>query len=379
MRVSIDCRYVRGRPSGIGSYVQALVERVPSLAPDARFHLWVSPQARRPLSSRPNVTETVVGAPANGVRTLAAPARLVDLRGVDLLHAPFNTLGRALPCPAVVTVHDLMWLLRPDLCEGISPATPLKYLYYRDGIMRALRRAARIIAISRATADDIAKVAPEARARVRVIHHGVEARFQPSADADADQARVRRLGVPGPYFLAVGQNAPYKNHGAILAALAAARFAEPTYLVLLQRLYRGGGFLTLGMEDAGAIARRLAISARVVELPDVDGDDLLALLRGALALVQFSRCEGFGMPALEALASGTPVVASRVPALVEVLGDAAVTVPLETAALARALERVASDPVLRAELAARGLERARTFSWDKSAALHLEAYREAVG
>jgi glycosyltransferase involved in cell wall biosynthesis len=148
--------------------------------------------------------------------------------------------------------------------------------------------------------------------------------------------------------------------------------------VLVQRLYRGGRRLARGMESARALGRRLGVADRVVVLSGVSGDDLVALLRGARALVQFSRDEGFGMPALEALACGTPVIASRIPALTEVLGDAALHVPLD-GSLPRALERVAASPALREELSARGLERARAFSWDKSAALHLEVYREAAG
>src|SRR5262245_1180035 len=107
MRFSIDCRYVRERPSGIGRYVRALIDRVPALAPNDRFYLWTDPSAPHPLTAFSNVDETVVSAPANGMRTLLWPARLVDLRGVDVLHLPFNLLGRGIDAPTVVTIHDL--------------------------------------------------------------------------------------------------------------------------------------------------------------------------------------------------------------------------------------------------------------------------------
>src|SRR5688572_15508796 len=108
MRISIDARYIRrGRPSGIGTYVKALVDRLPDLAPADTFHLWVSPTAERPISPRSNTCETLVQAAPNTAATLFWPTRLADLRNVDALHAPFNVLGRNIPCPTVTTIHDL--------------------------------------------------------------------------------------------------------------------------------------------------------------------------------------------------------------------------------------------------------------------------------
>lgn len=371
MKVTVDCRYVRERPSGIGAYVQALVDRLPALCPRARFSLWVDPRAPRPLSPSPRVTETVVRAPANGLRTLLCPTLLADVGDADVLHAPFNLLGRGLPCPTVVTVHDLMWLVAPALSEGLSPVTPFKALFYRDGIVRALRHATRLVAISNATADSIRAFDPAAARRVRVIPHGVEPRFRPPADRDALARRIAEgFGIVEPYLLVVGQNTPSKNHLAVLRAFAGAELPARVRLVFLQRLYRDGSLSRL--------ARRLGVEARVVSLPTAGADDVVALVQGALALVQFSRFEGFGMPALEAAACGTPVVASDIAPLVEVLGGAGLHVPLSVSALAGALRRIAHDAALRAELSARGLERSRDFSWDRSAAQHLEVYRDAA-
>lgn len=377
--VSIDCRYIRERPSGIGAYVQALVDRLPALAPAARFSLWVDPRAVRPLSALPNVTEHTVRAPANSLRTLLSPSRLVDLAGVDVLHAPFNILGRGVACPTVVTIHDLMWLEAPALCAGVSPATPFRTAFYRDGILRALARATRLVAISRATADAIGRRAPGARTRVRVIPHGVEPRFRPPGNrARAEHQACTALGIDGPYLLVVGQNAPSKNQRAVLEAFAAADLDDRVHLVMLQRLHRGRSPGFFGATPLDLRARELGVAHRVVFPPPVSAGAVVALMQGARALVQFSRYEGFGMPALEALACGTPVVASDAPPLLEVLGGAALHVPLDVTALAGALERITQDRPLAAELSARGRERARVFSWDRSAALHLELYREAA-
>src|SRR5688572_11719649 len=240
MRVAIDCRYVRERPSGIGAYVRELVDRVPPLAPADHFRLWVDPRAARPLSKSANVGETLVDAPANGLTTLLFPSTLASLDDIDVLHAPFNILGRGLRLPAVVTIHDLMWLLAPGLAEGRSVATPFKAAFYRDGISRALKRASRLVAISNATADGVLRWMPDAAGRVRVIPHGIGARYAPGTGADPARHRVaRRFGVEAPYFLVVGQNTPSKNHVDVLRAFAWARLPAGTRLVVLHRLFAG--------------------------------------------------------------------------------------------------------------------------------------------
>jgi glycosyltransferase involved in cell wall biosynthesis len=331
----------------------------------------VNPLASRPLTPFSSVTETVVRRTANGPATLLWPARLVDLDGIDALHAPFNLLGRGVRCATVVTVHDLIWLLTPGAAEEPSLALPLQALFYRDGIQRALRRATRLVAISRATADAIALVAPEARPRLRVIPHGVSARFRPAEDPErAREEAARLLGARDPYFLVVGQNAPYKNHERILEAFAAAQSSPRARLVFVQRLYPVGRLARK--------ARDLGIQERVIWRSGLTEGEVVTLLQAALALVQFSRYEGFGMPAAEAMACGAPVVASDIPALVEVLGGAGLAVPLDVRELAAALRRIAEEPSLRAELRARGLERAGALSWDRSAEAHLDVYREAA-
>jgi glycosyltransferase involved in cell wall biosynthesis len=371
MHASIDCRYLRDRPSGIGAYVRALVERIPALAPRDTFSLWACPLARRPLTGFANVSETVVRAEANGLQTVCWPSLLVDLSGVDVLHAPFNLLGLGISCPTVVTVHDLMWLLTPAAAENRSVVSPIQALFYQTGIGLALRRATRIVAISNATADDIRSVAPAAASRVRVIPHGVQACFQPPRSLDgAREGAARLLGTDDPFFLVVGQNAPFKNHRGALEAFAAADLGPRVRLVVVQRRYADASLAQR--------ARELGIADRVIWKGGVEEAELITLLQAAHALIQFSRFEGFGMPVAEAMACGAPVVASDIPALVEVTGGAGYHVPLQTSALAAALRLLAVEASFRAELRGRGLARASKLRWDRSAAEHLEVYREAA-
>jgi len=369
VRVCVDCRYIRERPSGIGEYVQALVDRLPALAPADRFDWWVHPRAKRPLSGAPNTFEHVVRCDPNAPSWLF-PALLGPADG-DVFHSPHNILARGIRPAAVVTLHDVMWLEEPQLAVGSALVRFVAEPFNRMGIVNTLRRARRILTVSQASADAIARVCPDAKERIRVAHNAAAARFRPPADAGAASARAAAiLGTAAPYFILIGQNAPSKGHALALQALA--RLPDRSCrLVLVQRLRAGRGI--------DRLARSLGIRDRIHVLPTLTDDDLVTLLQSALALLQPSLAEGFGMPALEALCSGCPVIASDVGPLLEVLGGAGLHIPRgEVEPLAQAMRRVAESAALRRELSRAGLERARAFSWDACARTTLEAYREAT-
>lgn len=368
-RFVIDARYVRTRPSGIGIYVAALIARMPALAPEARFQLWTHPECPVPVIS-PNVRCSVVPAVADGLRTLLSPSSLNPLQPSDVLHLPFSLLGRALPCPAVVTIHDLMWLEQPELVDARPGLNRLRGAFYQIGMRVALARASRLIAVSHATADRMIAVHPGCRERIRVIHNGVGEAFRAASDREAARARAAALiGSDAPYYLVLGKNEPYKGHRYALEAFAReARKGE--LLVLVQRTRPGAGL--------ARVAQTLGIAEQVRWLPTLSEAELVSVLQGARALVQPSIVEGFGIPVLEAMAAGCPVIASDTPALVEVLGGAGLHAAVrDVAGLARAMSRV-RDESLRGELRERGLERARAFSWHTAAEQTLEVYREAL-
>jgi glycosyltransferase involved in cell wall biosynthesis len=368
-RFVIDARYVSSRPSGIGSYVRALIERMPALAPDARFRLWAHPERPAP-GSAPNVTCVTVPAAADGLRTLMRPGSLDRLEPEDVMHFPFSLLGRGLPCATVVTIHDLMWLEQPAKVDARPLLQRARARYYQAGMRHALQNATRLIAVSLATADRIRAVHPEAAERIRVIHNAAGAAFKPPADREAVARRAAELvGSRAPYYVVVGKNEPYKAHQLALEAFA--REANPEeLLVLVQRTRRGKGLAKL--------AETLGISARIRWLPTLSEAQLVSVLQAARALVQPSLVEGFGIPVLEAMAAGCPVIASDTPSLVEVLGGAGLHAAVgDRAGLATAMRKV-RDPALHAELRSRGLERARAFSWDAAAKATLEVYRQAA-
>jgi len=365
----IDARYVSSRPSGIGICVAALIARLPALAPEARFHLWTHPECPDPVSA-PNVTTSVVSAPADGLRTLLMPARVDPLAAEDVVHFPFSLLGRGLPCASVVTIHDLMWLEHAEMVDARPLMRRVRAGFYQSGMRYALRHATRLIAVSRATADRIHAVSPASARRVRVIHNAASPAFVPPNDLDAALSRAAKLiGSNAPYYLVIGKNEPYKAHQLVLEAFAREARADEL-LVLVQRTRQGAGLSRL--------AEQLGIAHRLRWLPTLSEAELVTVVQAARALLQPSLVEGFGIPVLEAMAAGCPVIASDTPALVEVLGGAGLHASVgDAAGLASAINRLRSGS-LREELRTRGFERARAFSWDVAARETLEVYREAA-
>src|SRR5882724_4873456 len=192
MRFVIDSRYVRRRPSGIGTCVEALVERLPRLAPEEHFHVWTHPERPDPPAA-PNLSHKVVSATADGAGTLLWPARLDSLAEDDVMHFPCGLLGRGVPCATGVTINDLMWLEQPELVDARPFWRRVRQNYYQVGMRRAIERATRIIAISHATADRIVARLPEARGRVRVTQLAVNGAFHVAADKEAAIARAATL------------------------------------------------------------------------------------------------------------------------------------------------------------------------------------------
>ncbi len=250
-RFVVDARYVEPKPSGIGRYVEALIERLPQLAPGDSFELWTHPERPTPVTF-PNVHCQPVQAPADGLRTLLAPRWLGRLAPTDVIHFPFSLLGRGLRCATVVTVHDLMWLEQPELVEARPLMRRLRQPYYRQGMRQALRFATRLIAISEATRARMVALVPECARRVRVTHNAADARFYPAPDATlvAEQAAAI-LGSRAPYCLVVGKNEPYKAQQLALEAFALSA-REDERLVLIQR--------ASGERGLGALAERLGIA-----------------------------------------------------------------------------------------------------------------------
>ncbi|MCP5397081.1 MAG: glycosyltransferase family 4 protein [Sphingomonadaceae bacterium] len=368
--ICLDCRYIGPRPSGIGTVIQALVDYLPELAPDWHFKLLRNGALQSPLSQAANVAEVVVEAAANGPASMWWLPRLVDLADVDLFHAPANILPHGLTMRTVTTIHDVMWLTDPELCNP-RPWGWVERAFYRHGINRALRQSDAILTVSEATRSVIKRLQPELASRTHAILPGVADHFRPLAVSASDR---KRLGLPpGDYILTIGQDAPYKNHEAALRGFATAVSSGLALdLVFVQRR-------SVGATSLEQLAKALGVAERVHFLAQLGDADLPLLYSGARALLHPSLCEGFGMPLAEAMACGCPVITSDRSAMPEVTAGAALLVdPLDTACIAGALTKLVDDPALAVELSRKGLARAKDLDRRAFAAATLEAYRRVL-
>lgn len=267
--------------------------------------------------------------------------------------------------PLLVTVHDLF----PLDCPEWYPRSE-RWTFHRSMALMA-RRAARMIVPSRYVADRLAAMGVSRG--VEVVPHGVSGAFSRTRSAAEMEATCGRFGVqPGSFVVFLGALVARKNAPTLIRALAQLR-GEKMALVMIGPGQRDGG-------QGGADIARLDDRIRVVRTGYVPDDDAATLVQSAAALAHPALAEGFGLVPLEAMALGTPVVASRSSSIPEVVGDAGILVdePSSPSAWADALSRAIGDPTLRAEMAAAGRQRAAEFTWERAARTMLDIYRDVA-
>ena len=315
---------------------------------------------------------TVLHAPISGRSRVARIAweqlqlpRAARAQHADLLHAPAYVMPLRWRGPAVVTVYDLLTLTHPEWCRRGNVA------HFRLTLPRTLRRAERIVVPSHSAAEEILAHTDTDPAKLRELPLGVEECFQPASPEDLARLRQRR-GLPERYVLLVGNLEPKKNVPGMIRLFARLAKNFPHSLVLAGRE---------GWGDSHAWRRTVEElpPARVNLLGYVPREDLPALYSGAALFVQLSWHEGFGLPPLEAMACGTPVVVSNRGALPEISGPGALVVdPEDEPAAVQALEELLAVESRRRELAERGRRHVARYTWAAHARGLLQVYQEAL-
>ncbi len=365
--IGIEIQSLIGRPTGVGLYTRHLVQELAGLEGDERYRLFYFDFKRRGCAraiDNPRFKYAPIRfLPGRVYESLSENLGRPDVSWFagrcDLYHFPNFIIPPLEKGKAVVTVHDLSFARYPEHAE----AGNLSRIRKRFGC--TLERADAIVTISEFSKRELMELYGVPSDRVTVIHLGVNVPGQ----------AVFKKPIPHRYFLFVGTVEPRKNLGMLLDAWRIVKGLKAGWPFKL--LIAGGhGW---NCEPAGVQARERGVETDVIVLDYVTHDELPALYRAAEALVFPSLYEGFGLPPLEAMACGTPVIASKAPAMPEVIGDAGLMFdPYDPEDIARAIMQIHDDRQLRDSLAARGLERVKLFGWRRTAEKTLGLYRRLL-
>jgi len=369
MECGLDVRPSLSRPTGVGTYVLGLAERLPGLAPDDTFTFFsASLKERYPARAWPKNARLVDRRiPVRLLNTAwnrygwPPIDRLVD-RSLDLVHSPTPLLVPARRGRRIVTIHDLFFLKHPGLVEGETRRDFVTLV--RDHV----KRADGVICVSEYTAAEARRLLDIPDEKIAVTPHGVDPLFRESPREERVEETLRRLRLPRGGILYVGSAEKRKNLVTLVMA----------YMTLARRRHLPPLVLAGPGSDWAQGGHR--VGPQIVATGYLEREDVRALMAASSTLVLPSLEEGFGLPVVEAMAAGLPVVCSRGSALAEVAGEAASLVDArDVNALAHAIERVLEDESLAAELRRRGLERSRAFDWNETARLTLAFYRKVLG
>jgi glycosyltransferase involved in cell wall biosynthesis len=372
LQIVIDVRRIND--FGIGTYIRNLVQALAGVDPNNRYTLVSSPQNLKDLPALPeSFSVATYGRSDNDLAdNIAFPAFLRQLPA-NLYHIPVNRVPLLMPRPYVVTIHDMSSLLF-DSAPGWK--NNLRQQRFRRGLLRA----ARVIAVSAATRRDVENLMGVPPGRIRLVYSAPSPQFFTSGEDDPERRRtLERYQVHYPFLLYAGAIRPQKNIPRLVEAFAIARagLAEHPEYKDLRLIIIGDEISRFPSVRQAVIQSR--VEDRVRFLGFVPFDTMRVFYASATAFVFPSLYEGFGLPPLEAMASGTPVITSSMSSLPEVVGDAAMLVnPENVFDIAKGIKEVLLNPERRKQLIEAGRLHAAKYSWQSTAQQVLEVYREAA-
>lgn len=384
MRIAINGYFLEQPATGSGEHIYYLLEGLDSVD-EANQYLVLYPRltgsqlVRMPhLGPQFQVREVRGAAEWLGLRfgklwwEQVALRKVCGAEKVDLLHSPYFASPLVPNVPTVVTIHDVIPLVLPNYGRASHVRAYMKL------VSAAARRASAILTVSETSKQDIVRILGIPPEQIHVTYNAADSSLRPICNRSALEGIRDSYGITGDFLLYFGGFDRRKNVERTLLAYRAARdsFHHPCQLVLAGSLGLVGHPL---YPDPRSMILRLGLEGEVLVTGRISEEEKPVLYSAAVGFVFPSLYEGFGMPVLEAMACGTPVITSNSSSLPEVAGDAALLVdPTSVEAIAEAMVRVVNDAGLRGELSRRGLQRAAQFSWEASAAKTLEVYRQVA-
>ena len=369
MRVCLDVSAAVHRRAGLGRYAHELIAALVDQGAHeytAFYHQRGAAHLVPPIDHLPHLTTALNVRPWRLRTALAHFAGLgMDtlFPNIDIFHATEHLLPRLKRVRSVFTLHDLIFQFDPGSHK------PLNIAYLRTMMPRFLRAANAIITVSECSKRDAVRIYDMPPDKIRVIYEGVDPRFQPIAHRESLFAVRQKYGLPDRFILHLGTIEPRKNLPLLFEALSSSNSVQCSLFIVGK-----AGWLT---EPIFARLKELGVEDRVRFTGYIPDDDLPGLISAASALVMPSKYEGFGLPVLEAMACGTPVIASNASSLPEVGGDAVLYAPPDDVRTwVEAIHRVLEDEALRVSLREKGLRQAAKFRWDIAARQTAEVYSE---
>lgn len=377
LRIGIDARLVTYR-RGMGNVVYHLLHAIAAIGTDHHYMLYVDdPAAASLLPHSRQFTMRVLRPSLYPLWEQVLLPLAAHGDRIDVLHCPANTgpLARSSSVGTVLTVHDVMYLLpSSDIPTSASRYQQLGRLYRRIIVPLAVHRATAVITDSEHSRQDIIRLIGTPPCPITVVSLAPGTLYQQGPNPATLAAVREAYGLDQPYVLALGAIDPRKNTARVIEAFAQVRrrLAHPMLLAVV-------GLPPAGQTRFSQLAGDLGVADYVRFAGFVPEEHLVALYSAAEVLAYPSLYEGFGLPVVEAMACGTPVITSPVGSIPEVAGDAALLVdPKDTAALVDVLLRLLESPEQRQDLIARGYERLKLFSWERAARATLATYEQAV-
>lgn len=367
MRIGIDARLIYYHRAGIGQYILRLTQALAQIARDDAFILFTSRKDKTIHIHQPNVRQQPLWTPSHHRLERVVMSLELAPFALDVLHSPDFIPPRWTRCPTVITVHDLAFLRYPRFLTRESAR-------YYGQVDLAARQATHIIAVSHSTKRDLINLLGVPESKITVIYEAAHPLFAPMDKQRARDFVRTHYHLPDAFILFVGTIEPRKNVPTLLRAYKRLRDKYKMQLPLVMAGYRG--WL---VEEVDQALAEVQLGDALCFLGSVHNEELVHLYNAASLFVLPSFYEGFGLPPLEAMACGTPVIVSNVSSLPEVVGDAALLVaPDDVEGLAVAMARVLSDTALQEEMRTKGFKRAQTFSWERAARETLAVYRRTV-
>lgn len=371
MRIGIDIRYlsVHNSKAGIYQYIYNLVANLLSIDSSNDYVLFSAYSRGKGFQGDRSIPNKLIRRFPGQFSDFFLTKLLVPIEffagRIDVFHGPCFFVPKSIGCKSVSTVHDLMTLRHPEFLTQSLNSDFRKKVY-------ASLNADAIIAVSNFTKQEIVELLKFPEERIRVVYNGISPIFRPIEDrAKIEEIKVK-YGVKGPYFLSVGNIEPKKNIETLIRACAKLRKETIYKYPLLVVGFKGWGF-----QKVWEVVQQCHSENETLFIGVVDGDELPYLYSGAESFIFPSLFEGFGIPLIEAMACGTPVIASSRTSIPEVTAGAALLVePLNADGLAAAIYEILSDPERKKGLVERGIERAKFFSWKKTAKETLNLYEE---